>query len=251
MTISYSERFQQKDAVESYDANEYATGSYSTRIWQLQRPVLEKNLTDFRRARTEPVRLLDFACGTGRVLSCVEQFADTADGIDISENMVAVARTKCQRARLQVGNILSNPELLQKNYDVITCFRLLLNLESAMRGRILRELRRVIHEPSGRLLINIHGNSHSLRHPAIVWRRWRKQPETAEVMLNEMSVAETEKLLGESGFEVVQKIGFGHLPPGFYRTPLRAAAFAADGFLAGANSLSHWSVDILFVCRPR
>jgi SAM-dependent methyltransferase len=250
MTLSYSERFQQKVAVESYDAREYAVGSYSARMWQLQRPVVEKLLSDVRQSQTGLAKLLDFACGTGRVLSCVEPLADTTDGIDISEEMVAVARAKCRHARLQVGDILANPELLQTDYDVITCFRLLLNLEPEMRGRILRRLREVL-KPAGCLLVNVHGNSRSLRHPAIVWRRWRERNERSDVMLNEMSPAETEKILGESGFRIARKIGFGILPPGFYRTPLRRAAFATDSFFAGENFWNNWSVDILYVCSPR
>lgn len=251
MTINYSERFQQKTAVEAYDSKEYAAASYSTRIWHLQRPVLEKILTDFRATQTGPARLLDFACGTGRVLSCVEAFAEEADGIDISAQMVAVARTKCKKARLQVGNILTDPGLLEKNYDVITCFRLLLNLEPELRGKILQELRKVIREPDGLLLVNVHGNSRSLRHPAIAWRRRRAQSATSDVMMNEMSPAETEKLLWENGFRVVRKIGFGILPPGLYKTPLRSAAFAVDRFFAGDNRWNNRSVDILFVCHPR
>lgn len=250
MTISYSERFQEKNAVESYDATEYAVGSYSAGIWQIQRPVVEKFLSDFRQSRAGLDRLLDFACGTGRVLCCVEQFADVADGIDISENMVAVARTKCRRARLQVGDILAHPQLLQKNYNVITCFRLLLNLEPEMRGRILRQLRGVI-QPDGRLLINVHGNTHSLRHPAILWRRWRERKQKSSAMLNEMSPRETEQLLLDSGFRIERRIGFGMLPPLIYRTPLRSLALAIDKFLSGENIWNNWSVDILYVCCPR
>ena len=119
-----------------------------------------------------------------------------------------------------------------------------------MRGRILRRLRNAL-KPSGCLLVNVHGNSRSLRHPAIVWRRRRERGEKSDVMLNEMSPPETEKLLGESGFRIVHKIGFGILPSGFYRTPLRQAAFAADKFFAGENIWSRWSVDILYACSPR
>jgi SAM-dependent methyltransferase len=255
MTTSYSQRFQEPEAVAAYETKEYGVESYSTRIWQMQRPVVEKVLADFKTKHSGPLQLLDFACGTGRVLSCVESFADTADGIDISEPMVSVARTKCRRARLQVGDILANPELLGK-YDIVTCFRLLLNLEPELRLRILRELRKVIRTPDGLLLANVHGNTHSLRHPAIVWRRRQgRQPDTQsaqpDVMANEMSVAEAEALFWESGFRVIQKTGFGILPPGFYKTPLRNAAVAVDRFLAGKAGWNNWSVDILFVCRPR
>lgn len=250
MTASYSARFQEVEAVRSYESNEYGSGSYSTAIWQLQRPVLELILTDFRRERKGPVRLLDFACGTGRVLASLEALVDSAEGIDISENMVAVARTKCLKARLQVGDILASPELLQKDYNVISCFRFLLNVEPEMRGRVLRRLREVLRVPDGRLLVNVHGNSRSLRHPAIVWRRQRERTEKSGAMLNEMSPAETCKLLRESGFQVVRRFGFGMLPPTFYRTPGRKMAAAVDRSLAGDHWWSDWSIDRLFVCQP-
>lgn len=247
---SYSSRFQEIDAVKFYDSNVYGSGSYSTDIWQLQRPVLERILKNFRRERTEPVRLLDFACGTGRVLSSLEPFVDSADGIDISENMIAAAKTKCVKARLQVGDILSNPELLQKKYDVISCFRFLLNAEPEMRSRVLRQLRTVLSVPDGQLLVNVHGNSQSLRHPAIVWRRRRERAEKSDVMLNEMSPGETKSLLQESGFQVMHQFGFGMLPPTLYRTPLRKAALFVDRLLAGDHWWNDWSIDMMFVCRP-
>src|ERR1019366_1533581 len=101
------------------DAKEYGAGSYSSFIWGLQRPVLEKILADFRQTHG-PVRLLDFACGTGRVISALEPLVDAAEGVDISENMVEIARKKCRAARLRVGDIFLQPEMLQPPYDVIT-----------------------------------------------------------------------------------------------------------------------------------
>jgi hypothetical protein len=165
--------------------------------------------------------------------------------------MVAVARGKCPNARLRVGDVLAQPELLQPSYDVISCFRFVLNAEPELRGKILRRLRQVLRTPDGLLLINMHGNSGSLRHPAIVWRRWRERGQRhSETMLNEMSPVATKALLAESGFEIVRQLGFGILPPTVYRTPLRRAAFAVDRALAGEHFWSRSSVDILFVCRP-
>ena len=250
MPISYSNRFQQPDAVAAYEADEYATDSYASRIWQLERPVLERILEKFRQMNSGPLRLLDFACGTGRVLAALEPLVDEAEGIDISENMVAVAQTKCRKARLQVGDILARPELLQKNYDVISSFRFLLNVEPEMRRRVLCQLRTVLREPGGLLLVNVHGNSRSLRHPAILWRRWRERTEQKNTMLNEMSPAEARQLLTACGFEIVHQFGFGVLPPTLYRTPLRRVVFAVDKLFAGENRWNSCSIDMLFVCRP-
>jgi SAM-dependent methyltransferase len=250
MTINYADRFQQKDAVASYEAVEYGAESYSNCIWRMQRPVLEQIVTGFVATQSAPVRLLDFACGTGRVLSVLESLVPAADGIDISENMVAVARTKCTRARLLVGDVLARPELLSASYDLISAFRFLLNVEPALRVRVLKRLHQVLR-PDGRLVVNVHGNSRSLRHPTILWRRWRERNGNSNVMLNEMSPSETRNLLTECGFEVVRQFGFGIMPPTLYRTPLRGAAQMVDRALSGDHSWNNCSIDMLFVCRPR
>lgn len=249
-TTSYSKRFQDPAAVADYESKEYGAESYASHVWQWQRPVIEQIIREFQRTRTAPTRLLDFACGTGRVLACVESLVDAAEGIDISENMIALARAKCRKAQFKVGDILSQPSLLQKNYDLITAFRFLLNVEPATRGQVLRKLREALREPDGLLLLNVHGNSQSLRHPAILWRRWREGPQPTGAMLNEMSPAETKTLLRGCGFQVVRQSGFGILPPTLYRTPLRRPAAAVDKLFAGENLWRNCSIDMMFTCQP-
>ena len=140
--------------------------------------------------------------------------------------------------------------MLSGTFDVITAFRFLLNVEPEVRRCVLEKLREVHRAPDGLLIVNVHGNSRSLRHPAIVWRRRRERAEKTGAMLNEMSPTETKQLLADCGFRIVRQFGFGMLPPTFYRTPLRSAAAAADGALAGENGWKNYSIDLLFVCRP-
>jgi SAM-dependent methyltransferase len=249
-TTSYSGRFQDEAAVAAYESKEYGTASYSSYVWEWQRPVVEQIIKTFQQGRNAPSRLLDFACGTGRVLACVEPLMDSVEGIDISENMVALARAKCRKAQLKVGDILSEPELLQKDYDLITAFRFLLNVEPAMRRAVLCKLRTVARQPDSLLVVNVHGNSRSLRHPAILWRRWREHSQPTGAMLNEMSPAEARTLLRECGFEVVGQFGFGMVPPTLYRTPLRGLAAMVDKLFAGDNLWRDCSIDMMFVCRP-
>lgn len=250
MTTRYSERFQNSASVADYESKEYGAGSYSKAVWEMQLPFVQKIITDFRRTQSGRARLLDFACGTGRVTAALESLVDDIFGVDISENMVAVARGKCPKATFQVGDIFSQPELLQNNYDLITSFRFLLNVEPELRLRVLKKLRTVLRAPDGLLIVNVHGNARSLRHPAIVWRRWRERSKNSGAMLNEMSPAETKALLRESGFQIVRQFGFGMLPPTLYRTPFRNVAAVVDKTLAGENGWSSCAIDLMFVCRP-
>ena len=172
--MSYADQFQHPAAVESYEGREYGPGSYAATVWQAQLPVLERTLQEYRAAHGGPVRLR-FRLRHGAGAGGAAPWVDAADGVDVSEAMVAVARGKCPGARLAVGDILTRPDLLQKEYEVISCFRFLLNAEPELRGRVLRRLREVLRAPRGMLLVNIHGNAHSLRHPGLVWRRWRER----------------------------------------------------------------------------
>jgi SAM-dependent methyltransferase len=256
-SISYSNRFQSSSDVAAYESEEYSAASYSSCIWRLQQPVVTTVLTQFSaRQPGQSLRLLDFACGSGRILSFIEGQVAHATGVDISAGMAEVARQKCKKAEVRVGDILQQQELLQGPYDVITSFRFLLNVESDLRHKALRRLREVIRTPDGLLVVNVHGNSRSLRHPAIWWKRRRQNSTratsgTASLMLNEMSLAETRTLLNDCGFEVVEVFGFGVLPPTLYRTPLRGLALAVDRFFAERRWLTNWSVDLMFVCRPK
>jgi SAM-dependent methyltransferase len=254
MKSSYSDRFQNKAAVESYESGEYAPDSYSSFIWDLEKPALEKIIFEFKERRGCPIKLLDFACGTGRILSAVETLVESAEGVDISEAMIQLARGKCHRAVLRVGNILADPGVLQGPYDVITCFRFILNVESEVRRAALVQLKRVLR-PDGLLIASVHGNSKSLRHPAIAWKRWclrnTAPSERSKWMLNELSLAEARTLFDECGFEIVDEMGFGMMPPTMYRTPLRGVAAGTDRFYARKQWMKGRAIDLLFICRPK
>jgi len=83
-----------------------------------------------------------------------------------------------------------------------------------------------------------------------LWRRWRERSRPSGAMLNEMSPGETRTLLREGGFEVVQQLGIGLLPPTLYRTPARGLAQALDKSLAARSCGKNWSIDLMFACRP-
>ncbi len=250
LPAGYASRFQAPEAVAAYEFQEYAPDAYASCIWELQQPRLAAILKQQQTTLGRPLTLLDFACGTGRVLAAVEPLVARAEGLDISPEMLAVAKNKCPRAHLRVADILQSNVLPANAYDVITAFRFLLNVEPAVRRGVLVRLREAIRQPDGVLVVNVHGNSQSLRHPALMWRRRGERSRPTGTMLNEMSPGESRALLRDTGFTVCQEFGFGLMPPTLYRTPLRGLTRALDKTLAERGFFREWSIDLLFVCRP-
>ena len=57
-TTQYANRFQDQAEVAAYESQEYGVASYSSYVWQWQRPVLAQIVREFQQGRKAPVRLL-------------------------------------------------------------------------------------------------------------------------------------------------------------------------------------------------
>ena len=251
--MSYTERFQQPEQASSYDLQQYGPSTQDSFLWSLEQDVLRSILERHGTAATKR-RLLDFACGTGRVLSFLENLVDETDGVDISRAMVNRASSRCRRSKLFVGDIVEDRSLVAGPYDVITAFRFLLNADAPLRERVLPALRERIGD-GGLLIANLHGNAHSLRHFSLAYRKWRIRRSAAnqphnDLMLAELTPAAVRKLFRASGFDVVEEIGLGILPQLVYKTPLQPLARWIDRTLSGIHALRGVSIDLVFVCKP-
>ncbi|MCB7128700.1 MAG: class I SAM-dependent methyltransferase, partial [Candidatus Brocadiales bacterium] len=215
----YAERFKQPTDAYFYDYDIYKPDGYDAFIWDIQRPVL---VALFRKLRSENDRIayLDFACGTGRILAAVESLADESLGVDISEEMIAIARSKTKGSEFLVGNLLAQPDLLSCCFDVITTFRFFLNLESHLRLPALKTLVRHLRGPESTLIFNIHGNRNSARHLGILLRRLRGERH------NDMTFHQVEELVNQAGLRIENYYGFGIIPRrlhcGFWRGWMQA-----------------------------
>src|SRR5690606_34975164 len=156
---------------------------------------------------TEPTRLLDFACGTGRILTFLANQVDMIEGIDIAAPMAQVAQQKCPTARVSVGDIVTDPTLAPGDFHIVTMFRFLLNTEPDMRIQVLKELRRRLVQKNGVLIANVHGNRASARSVALWYRRMIKGESHAT-----MSRAEIQHMLQVTGYEIIEEHGFGVVP---------------------------------------
>ena len=195
-TESYSKSFQSEETVQKYEEIVYSDDSYDSFIWNIE---AHKVVSIFRaRARhSDEIVNLDYACGTGRIISLLEKFTKESSGIDVSEQMISVARGKVSKAKLVVGDISENEEILEPRYDIITLFRYVLNAEPVSRKIILSRLAARLDSESGRLIFNGQGNKHSLRHVTLQFC-----PNSNE-RINEMSYGETRELIESCGLEII------------------------------------------------
>ncbi|MEI6279720.1 MAG: methyltransferase domain-containing protein [Verrucomicrobiae bacterium] len=254
MADNYSDRFTSPQDVASYDAVEYGRDSYSSFIWKLQQPFLLRELAGVRSAN-QTLDLLDFACGTGRVLGFASPLATRSTGVDISTEMLEVAKLRCPDSRLLAGDIRTTPSLLDSCFDAITMFRFILNAGPEISRGVLMTLRKHINPHHGILIANVHGNSWSTRRLAIAHhkRKLAKNPEAEKPfpMLEEMSPPQMKRLLESAGFELVRSYGFGLFPNVCYRLPCAAMIKCFDRIFAGNTPAKWLSTDLLLVARPR
>ena len=112
----YRTKHLSKRTAKHYDEVIYAPGSLGSILWQIESRILDRVVVEFRKTHDQ-IDYLDFACGTGRVLTHLESSVNTATGIDISGSMLDRAANKVLSAKLVCVDITnggtSNNTILQ------------------------------------------------------------------------------------------------------------------------------------------
>jgi SAM-dependent methyltransferase len=197
-TRDYTESHTAPRKGEEYD-REAASGATAFYWHNFERRQLE---AIFSRLREEGrSRMLDFACGTGRILDVAAPFFPDCVGIDVSDSMLERARKKVPGARLIRANI-TRDKIDIGTFDVITLFRFVLNADPELRNDVLGWLHGVMR-PGGALVLNNHRSATSIRGflyrgVYAVGRRNRKH------VLHESDLA---RLLEENGFTIEDRLG--------------------------------------------
>lgn len=144
-------------------------------------------------------RYLDFACGTGRITSIFEKYIPESMGVDISENMVSVAKEKCTKTTFTIKDITSE-ELEAEPFDVISSFRFFGNAQDELRMAVLKKMNLLLKQ-GGLLVVNNHRNPSSIL--------CRLSNLTGGKDDADLSCSKFNGLLEDSGFEVIRKITIG------------------------------------------
>ena len=227
--------------------------AYDEDLWDLRAAkgldwlIEQRFLADLLRSRLPPgpQSVADFACGTGRVLEFLGRHYPHPVGIDISPDMLALARDRCPEATVVLGDVTTSPALAPGPFDLITAFRFFLNAEPDLRSAALTWMRGALR-PSGFVVANFHLNPVSLRG---TYLRLRMKPAARPPML---SLEDARQLFVAHGFTVHQTLGYGFLP--FRREGRKllapTARLAFETSLAGNDLLRPVAGSFLLVAGP-
>ncbi|MBN2315977.1 MAG: class I SAM-dependent methyltransferase [Sedimentisphaerales bacterium] len=220
----------------------YETQAWDRFLWSREREILLTVLTKYFAGRD--VHLLDFACGTGRITSLLEDHVTTSTGVDVSGSMLAVARQKLKRTEIIEADITVDNLFKPKQFNLITAFRFFLNAEPELRSTAIEALADLLTE-DGILVFNNHHNLGSPWIKLLYAHHLQKNPEG---IYNVMSIDQMKDLVESAGLEIVElyPVGFFHPPkvPVSYRLNR-----AIDNVACKFKCLSRFSENPIVVCR--
>jgi SAM-dependent methyltransferase len=229
-------------AGQRYDAL-FAEDRYDGWIWEKEQEVLRGIVRAY--ATPGHFRLLDFACGTGRVLQFLEPLAREAVGVDVSSEMLRLAAGNVRQARLINADITRDRALLGDQFDLITAFRFFLNANDGLRRDALTALRDMLRD-GGVLVANIHVNLWSLKLPSHLFRRWVRRQS-----INATSIRSMTHLFHDHGFRVIRVIGVGWCSPRIFTLVGKRWASRIEELLERVPILTRCATDVIYVCTKQ
>lgn len=133
-------------------------------MWTLEQPLVRKIFT-----RLAPHRVLDFASGTGRIVAELEATLPNCElhAIDISADMLALARTKCKKVAFhEMDGRQALTHFGQDAFDAVSAFRFFPNADPDLREDAADQIAGLV-KPGGYVVLNNHRSYWSLSYIAM------------------------------------------------------------------------------------
>lgn len=179
-------------------------------MWELEKDLIKKIFTDLA-----PRRALDFATGTGRIVSELEQSLPDCEfhGIDISQDMLATARAECRRTAFhEMDGRQALDNFGKESFDVVSAFRFFPNADPSLRNEVAEQISGLTKR-GGHVILNNHRNFWSTSY---VGMRAAGNSDGNYGSCN----ADIKNLFLRRGFSCVRKYSLGIWPQTDYRPVL-------------------------------
>ena len=227
----------------SYDVS-YRDVTWQSFTWSQEQKILLGILDTYLSGK--PIDYLDFACGTGRITSVLENHVATSTGVDVSDSMLGEASTKLKCTEIIKADITREGVLEGRKFNLITAFRFFVNAESELRVEAIKTLVSLLSK-DGYLVFNNHQNSGSL---LIRWARMRHHKTKPDGVYNMMTIKQMYELVESAGLEIVKMY-----PVGFFYHPRIPVPLKMNRFIEGVCSkfkfLARFSGSPIAICRHK
>lgn len=161
-----------------------------------EKVVIAKVVRDF-----QPRKILDLACGTGRICKVIEDLnypAEDLVGLDISKSMLSEAKKNLTRTRLICCD-LDEAEIDYEGFEMITAFRFFCNAEPELRIKALNFVYKSLSS-NGVFLFNMHNNQRSISNRLLSIKKGEKIGVDEHEFVNQIE---------KSGFAIVKRWSLG------------------------------------------
>ena len=211
--VDYRDSHKNPAKGEGYDVRAHH-GRYRSLVWAWEQERLREVLDRFAEGRE--IHLLDFACGTGRIIGHLEGCVSSATGVDVSRSMLDVARRRVRQGEILEADLTRDDALQGRRFNLITAFRFFLNAQSTLRQDAMEALAAHL-AADGLLVFNNHLQRGSLTHLALAaWCRVRGRPFERRTM----SMDDVRALVTQAGLRIVDTHYWGVIPATDNRMPL-------------------------------
>lgn len=226
-----------------YDEH-YATIPWRKFLWLREQKIILLILEKYFKGKD--IHLLDFACGTGRITSFLENRVKTSTAVDVSNSMLAIAREKLKRAEIIKTDITIDDVLKGRKFNLITAFRFFLNAEPELRVVAMKALSELLAQ-DGYLVFNNH---HNIGCPWIKWSYMRHRQKKPQSIYNVMSIREMRKLAEDAGLEIIEIYPVGYFHPPRILVP-QMVTRTIENMVCRFKCLSGFSESPIAVCSWR
>ena len=243
----YRQSFIGKEQVEEYETR-YTNLSLSSFLWKIEKNILDQEVYNLENVKEK--KYLDFACGTGRIISHMEDFFGESVGIDISSEMLKAAERSSKHSKLICKDITSDQDVIEGSYDFITAFRFFLHSDPKLQENVIRNLKKRLKNKDSVLVVNNHGNRYSFLFPFYIIDKIRSVLGLERLNKgNCLVTSDLVALLEANGLSVVRRYGFG-FSPGFLvkLLPLNILYFMEEKGKESAL-FSRFGIDQMLVCK--
>lgn len=246
----YRGHFMSAKKAAEYESVQYGPGSYGSILWEVEKLQLQ-TLLDELRSTVARIDYLDFATGTGRLLSFMEDKVDSSTGIEISEVMAGVAADRNRASRILCKDITDGREPPEGRYDLITAYRFFLNAEPDLRVSALAALTSRLRSRSSWLILNNHGNPWSHKIAAYPFHAVRRIIDGPGLSGNYLTDSEMRRLIEGAGLRITRRLTCGFLSAKIARLMRPERAIAIEKRMASMALIQSLGVNMTYVAQLR